>query len=164
MISININPDTAVPLIVGVGSTVLAVLLMLINIPHSDYSAKLKNSKLAIVVSFLICSFMMFYAMSQYGNEDIWDWNMYMMLAIYIVVHFSTSIISYSMIALLKTEKHKGERLFAPGLFVSAVVAFMLMESYKSSNINYFWFFLRSGPDCFPHTVSDIHSIFRQGI
>jgi len=140
MISININPDTAVPLIVGVGSTVLAVLLMLINIPHSDYSAKLKNSKLAIVVSFLICSFMMFYAMSQYGNEDIWDWNMYMMLAIYIVVHFSTSIISYSMIALLKTEKHKGERLFAPGLFVSAVVAFMLMESYKSSNIHYFWF------------------------
>ncbi len=140
MISININPDTAVPLIVGVGSTVLAALLMLINIPHSDYSAKLKNSKLAIVVSFLICSFMMFYAMSQYGNEDIWDWNMYMMLAIYIVVHFSTSIISYSMIALLKTEKHKGERLFAPGLFVSAVVAFMLMESYKSSNINYFWF------------------------
>ena len=140
MISININPDTAVPLIVGVGSTVLAALLMLINIPHSDYSAKLKNSKLAIVVSFLICSFMMFYAMSQYGNEDIWDWNMYMMLAIYIVVHFSTSIISYSMIALLKTEKHKGERLFAPGLFVSAVVAFMLMESYKSSNIHYFWF------------------------
>lgn len=140
MISININPDTAVPLIVGVGSTVLAALLMLINIPHSDYSAKLKNSKLAIVVSFLICSFMMFYAMSQYGSEDIWDWNMYMMLAIYIVVHFSTSIVSYSMIALLKTEKHKGERLFAPGLFVSAVVAFMLMESYKSSNIHYFWF------------------------
>ncbi|MBR2064843.1 MAG: helix-turn-helix transcriptional regulator [Bacteroidales bacterium] len=140
MISININPDTAVPLIVGVGSTVLALLLMLINIPHSYYSSKLKNSKLAIVVSFLICSFMMFYAMSQYGSENIWDWNMFMMLAIYIVVHFSTSIISYSMIALLKTEKHKGERLFAPGLFVSAIVAFMLMESYKSSNIHYFWF------------------------
>ena len=89
MISININPDTAVPLIVGVGSTVLAALLMLINIPHSDYSAKLKNSKLAIVVSFLICSFMMFYAMSKYGSDDIWDWDMFMMLAIYIVVHFS---------------------------------------------------------------------------
>lgn len=140
MISININPDTAVPLIVGVGSTVLATLLMLINIPHSDYSSKLKNSKLAIVVSFLICSFMMFYAMSEYGSENIWDWDMFMMLAIYIVVHFSTSVISYSMIALLKTEKHKGERLFAPGLFVSAIVAFMLMESYKSSNIRFFWF------------------------
>ena len=140
MISININPETAVPLIVGVGSTVLAVLLMLINIPHSDYSVKLKNSKLAIVVSFLICSFMMFYAMSQYGSEAIWDWEMFMMLTIYIVVHFSTSIISYSMIALLKTEKHRGERYFVPGLFVSALVAFMLLESYKSANMNYFWF------------------------
>ena len=140
MISININPETAVPLIVGVGSTVLAVLLMLINIPHSDYSVKLKNSKLAIVVSFLICSFMMFYAMSQYGSEAIWDWEMFMMLTIYIVVHFSTSIISYSMIALLKTEKHRGERYFVPGLFVSALVAFMLLESYKSANMTYFWF------------------------
>lgn len=140
MISININPDTAVQLIVGVGSTVLAALLMLIKIPQSEYSTKLTNSKVAIVMSFLICSFMMFYSMSQFGGEDIWDWEMLMMLAIYIVVHFSTSIISYSMIALLKTERHKRNNLFVPGLFVSAVVAFMLLESYKSQNMNYFWF------------------------
>lgn len=92
MISINVNPQTAVPLIVGVGSTVLALLLMLIKIPHSDYSSKLTNSKVAIVVSFLICSFMMFYAMNEYGQPDITDWEMFMMLTIYIVVHFSTSI------------------------------------------------------------------------
>ena len=140
MISVNINPDTAVQLIVGVGSTVLAALLMLIKIPQSEYSVKLTNSKVAIVMSFLICSFMMFYSMSQFGGEDIWDWEMFMMLSIYIVVHFSTSVISYSMIALLKTEKHKRNNLFVPGLFVSAVVAFMLLESYKSQNMNYFWF------------------------
>ena len=140
MISININPQTAVPLIVGVGSTVLAVLLMLIKIPHSDYSMKLTNSKIALVVSFLICSFMMFYSMSQYGKSEIKDWDMFLMLSIYIVVHFSTSIISYSMIALLKTERHKWQGLFVPGLFVSALVAFMLLESYKSGNQMYFWY------------------------
>ena len=140
MISININPQTAVPLIVGVWSTVLAVLLMLIKIPHSDYSVKLANSKIALVVSFLICSFMMFYSMSQYGKSEIKDWDMFLMLSIYIVVHFSTSIISYSMIALLKTEKHKWQGLFVPGLFVSALVAFMLLESYKSGNQTYFWY------------------------
>ena len=140
MISININPQTAVPLIVGVGSTVLAVLLMLIKIPHSDYSVKLANSKIALVISFLICSFMMFYSMSQYGKSEIKDWDMFLMLSIYIVVHFSTSIISYSMIALLKTEKHKWQGLFVPGLFVSALVAFMLLESYKSGNQTYFWY------------------------
>jgi AraC-like DNA-binding protein len=139
MISINISPETAVPLIVGVGSTILAALLMLIKIPHSDYSVKLTNSKVAIVTSFLICSFMMFYAMSQYCNPQIWDWDMFMMLTIYIVVHFSTSIISYSMIALLKTEKHKKERLFIPGLFCSALFAFMLLESYESSDKRFFW-------------------------
>lgn len=140
MISVNINPQTAVPLIVGVGSTVLALLLMLIKIPHSDYSSKLTNSKVAIVMSFLICSFMMFYAMSQYGSSRISDWEMFLMLTIYIVVHFSTSIISYSMIALLKAEKHKRQNLFVPGLFVSAIVSFMLLESYKSGDMKYFWF------------------------
>ena len=139
MVMININTETAVPMIVGVGSTILALLLMLIKIPHSDYSAKLTNSKIAIVVSFLICGFMMFYAMNQYGKSDIRDWDMFLMLAIYIVVHFSTSIISYSMIALLKSEKHKGQVFFVPGLFVSAVISFMLLESYKSGSGMYFW-------------------------
>ncbi len=140
MITFNINPETAIPLIVGVGSTILALLLMLIKIPLTDYSSKLNNSKMAIIVSFLICSFMMFYGMSQYGGPGIGDWEMFMMLLIYIVVHFSTCIISYSMIALLKPEKHKSDRLFVPGLFVSGLVAFMLLESYKSADMGYFGF------------------------
>lgn len=138
MISINICPETAVQLIVGVGSTILAVLLMLIKIPQSDYSSRLINSKLAIVVSFLICSFMMFFTMSQYGKPEIWDWEMFTMLAIYVVVHFSTSIISYSMISLLKAEQHR-HRMFVPGLFVSAVIAVMLLSAYKSEDTTYFW-------------------------
>jgi len=136
---VNINPDTAVQLIVGVGSTVLAVLLMLIKFPQSDYSHKLTNSKLAIVVSFLICSFMMFYTVAMYRSADIWDWEMFTMLTIYIVVHFSTSIISYSMIALLNAEKNKNERLFVPGLFVSGLIAFMLLDAYRSGSLVYFW-------------------------
>ena len=61
------------------------------------------------------------------------------MLTIYIVVHFSTSIISYSMISLMKMEKTKRHTLFMPGLFVSAIIAFMLLESYRSMNMSYFW-------------------------
>jgi AraC-like DNA-binding protein len=82
---------------------------------------------------------MMFYTIAQYGDPHIWDWEMFTMLTIYIVVHFSTSIISYSMISLLKTEKHKRQALFAPGLFVSALVAFLLLESYRTANMLYFW-------------------------
>ena len=139
MIPLNVNTDTVVQLIVGVGSSVLAVLLMLIKIPSSDYSEKLAKSKLAIVVSFLICGFVMFYTMAQYGKEYIWDWELLTMLMIYIVVHFSTAIISYSMIALLKTERHRYQNLYLPGLFFSALISFMLLESYKSGNQNYFW-------------------------
>ena len=138
MISLNICTETAVQLIVGVGSSILAVLLMLIKIPQSDYSSKLINSKLAMVVSFLICSFMMFFTMSQYGEPEIWDWEMFTMLAIYVVVHFSTSIISYSMMSLLKAEEHR-HRMFVPGLFVSAIIAVMLLSAYKSENMTYFW-------------------------
>ena len=139
MIPLNVNTDTLVQLIVGVGSSVLAVLLMLIKIPSSDYSEKLAKSKLAIVVSFMICGFMMFYTMAQYGKDYIWDWELLTMLMIYIVVHFSTAIISYSMIALLKTERHRYQNLYLPGLFVSALISFMLLEAYKSGNQNYFW-------------------------
>lgn len=121
------------------GSAVLAALLMLIRIPQSDYCAKLSSSKHSIVVSFLICSFMMFYTMSQYGSEQIRDWELFTMLTIYIVVHFSTSLISYSMISLLKTERHKWQNLFMPGLFVSAVLAFLLLDVYRSGNMLNFW-------------------------
>ena len=138
MLSFSVNPDTTVQLVVGVGSAVLAALLMLIKIPHSVYSSKLSTSKLSIIISFLICSFMMFYTISQYGTPAIWDWDMFTMLMIYIVVHFSTCIISHALIALLKTERHKGQTLFIPGLFVSAVLAVMLIESYKSANMRYF--------------------------
>jgi AraC-like DNA-binding protein len=43
------------------------------------------------------------------------------------------------MIALLKTEKHKRQNLFMPGLFVSALIAFLLLESYRTENMTYFW-------------------------
>ena len=99
MISVNINADTAIQLIVGVGSSVLALLLMLIKLPQSDYSSKLASSKHAIVVSFLMCGFLMFYTIGMYGSPEIWDWEMFTMLAIYVVVHFSTSIISCSQSA-----------------------------------------------------------------
>ena len=138
MLAISINPDTAFQLIAGVASTVLSALLLMIKIPQSAYSGKLATSKHAIVVSFLICSFMMFYTISEYGSPAIWDWEMFTMLTMYIVVHFSTSIISYSMIAMLNTERHKGQSLFMPGLFVSAIIAFLLLESYKSQNMAYF--------------------------
>ena len=129
MIELNLNTDTAVQLIVGVGSTVLALLLMLIKIPKSDYSEKLAKSKLAIVVSFLICSFMMLYTVAQYDKPFVWNWQIFTMLVIYIVVHFSTVIISYSMISLLNTERRRYQNLFLPGLFCSAVIVFMLLDS-----------------------------------
>ena len=135
MLSLGVNVDTLAQLVVGVGSAVLAALLMLIKLPQTTYSQKLTNAKLGIVVSLLICSFMMFYTISQHDSPNIWDWEMFTMLSIYIVVHFSTAIISYAMISLLKTEKHRREGLFVPSLFVSAVLAFVLMEAYDTGKM-----------------------------
>ena len=140
MVLMIINPDIAVQMIVGVGSTVLAVLLMLIRIPQSQYYHKLVNSKLAIIISFLICGFMMFFAVSVYNSPRMRDWDLLAMMAIYIVVHFSTSIISYSMTSLLKAERYRWMNLFIPGLFMSAVIAFLLVDSYESYDKRYFWF------------------------
>lgn len=138
MISININNDTAVQLIVGVGAAILAVLLMLIKLPKSDHIAKLANSKHGMIVSFLICSFTMFYTISKYDDDFIWDWSMFTMLMIYIVVHFSTSIISYSLTALLNSSNQKRNTYFKPALFISAILTVLLLESYSSGDMQYF--------------------------
>jgi AraC-like DNA-binding protein len=42
------------------------------------------------------------------------------------------------MISLLRGERHKRENLFLPGLFASAIVAFLLLESYESANMKQF--------------------------
>ena len=135
----NVNTDTLIQLVVGVGANVLALLLMLIRIPVSEYSEKLAKSKHAIVLSFLICGFMMFYAMGQYGKDYVWDWDFLTLLVIYIVVHCSNVIISYSMTSLLGTENERHHNIYITGLFVSAVVSFLLMESYKSDSRVIFW-------------------------
>ena len=139
MIPLNVNTDTLIQLVVGVGASVLALLLMLIKIPVSEYSEKLAKSKHAIVLSFLICGFMMFHTVGQYGKEYVWDWEFLTMLMIYIVVHFSTVIVSYSMIALLRAERKRHQNIYISGLFASSVVAFMLQESYKSDSRVFFW-------------------------
>lgn len=43
------------------------------------------------------------------------------------------------MISLLNYNPTRKRELFAPGLFVSGVVTLMLLESYKSENMTYFW-------------------------
>ena len=135
----NVNTDTLIQLVVGVGASVLALLLMLIKIPVSEYSEKLAKSKHAIVLSFLICGFMMFYAIGQCGKDYVWDWDFLTLLVIYIVVHCSNVIISYSMTSLLGAENERHQNIYISGLFASAVVSFLLMESYKSDNRSLFW-------------------------
>ena len=139
MIPLNVNTDTLIQLVVGVGASVLALLLMLIKIPVSEYSEKLAKSKHAIVLSFLICGFMMFYAIGQCGKDYVWDWDFLTLLVIYIVVHCSNVIISYSMTSLLGAENERHQNIYISGLFASAVVSFLLMESYKSDNRSLFW-------------------------
>ena len=139
MIPLNVNTDTLIQLIVGVGASVLALLLMLIKIPVSEYSEKLAKSKHAIVLSFLICGFMMFHSIGQYGKDYVWDWDFLTLLVIYIVVHCSSVIVSYSMTTLLRSENERHQNIYLSGLFASAVVSFLLMESYKSDNRVLFW-------------------------
>ena len=117
MILLNVNTDTLIQLIVGVGASVLALLLMLIRIPVSEYSEKLAKSKHAIVLSFLICGFMMFHSIGQYGKDYVWDWDFLTLLVIYIVVHCSSVFVSYSMTTLLGSENERHQNIYLSGLF-----------------------------------------------
>ncbi len=80
-------------------SCMLAFILLVIKIPHTEYTKRLNNAKVTIAVSFLICGFMM--AFSLYEYPAVWEYEKFSSLTMLITASFSTMAISYSMINIL---------------------------------------------------------------
>lgn len=85
-----------------VTSIVLGSLLLLINVPDTEYSRKLAKTKNTISVCFFICSILFYQCLRHSG---IPDYETFSSLMMFVVTAISSAILSFSLINLL----HQGD-------------------------------------------------------
>ena len=112
-------------------SCMLAFILMIIKIPHTEYAKRLNTAKVTIAVSFLVCGFMM--AFSLYKYPSVWGYETFSSITMLITASFSTMAISYSMINILD-EKAVTGNTFVINAFLLAASSFALIEAFLGEN------------------------------
>ena len=108
-------------------SCMLAFILLMIKIPHSEHTKRLNNAKVTIAVSFLVCGFMM--AFSLYKYPAVWDYEQISSLTMLITASFSTMAISYSMVNIIDDRMISGN-VFIINTFLLTATSFALLESF----------------------------------
>ena len=108
-------------------SCMLAFILLMIKIPHSEHTKRLNNAKVSIAVSFLVCGFMM--AFSLYKYPAVWDYEQFSSLTMLITASFSTMAISYSMVNIIDDRMISGN-VFIINTFLLTATSFALLESF----------------------------------
>ena len=108
-------------------SCMLAFILLMIKIPHSEHTKRLNNAKVTIAVSFLVCGFMM--AFSLYKYPAVWDYEQFSSLTMLITASFSTMAISYSMVNIIDDRMISGN-VFIINTFLLTATSFALLESF----------------------------------
>ena len=108
-------------------SCMLAFILLMIKIPHSEHTKRLNNAKVTIAVSFLVCGFMM--AFSLYKYPAVWDYEQFSSLTMLITASFSTMAISYSMVNIIDDRMISGN-VFIINTFILTATSFALLESF----------------------------------
>lgn len=112
-------------------SVTLAMILLLIRVPKTEYAKKLTKSKNTIAVNYLVSSAVFCYTL--YNITDTLLYEEFSALTMLIVVAFSSIIISYSLINLL-SHKDQDSGRYTLSIFVVAAASLILIESFFSGN------------------------------
>lgn len=111
-------------------SLTLAILLLLINVPRTEYAKKLIRAKTTIATNFLIGAFVFGYTLYHSELPGYEDFSAVTML---IITAFSSIIMSYSLINLMQPRYIDSSR-FMVSLFVLFFVSAVLTESFFSED------------------------------
>ncbi len=76
----------------------LAVVMLLIKVPHTEHATKLTRAKSVVALSYLFCAFMTGYTLSHHGLHD---YGLFSAVTMLINVAFSTTSLSFALINLL---------------------------------------------------------------
>lgn len=112
-------------------ATTLALILLLIRIPKTEYAKKIARSKYTIAISYMIGAFTFGYALY---NADAPMYEDFSTITMLIVVAFISIIVSYSLINLLLPRFIDGGK-FLVSIFIVFVASVILVESFFSGNM-----------------------------
>ena len=112
-------------------ASTLALILLLIRIPKTEYAKKLARSKYTIATSYMIGAFTFGYA---FYNADAPMYEEFSTIAMLIVVAFISIIVSFSLINLLMPRFIDGGK-FLVSIFLVFVASVILVESFFSGNM-----------------------------
>lgn len=111
-------------------SLTLAVLLMLINVPKTEYAKKLTRSKTTIATNFLVGAFIFGYTLY---HSDIQEYEAFSSLTMLIITAFSSILMSFSLINLMQP-RYIDSSKFLICVFILFCVSAMLTESFFSDS------------------------------
>lgn len=114
-------------------SLTLAVLIMLINVPRTEYARKLTRAKTTIATNFLVGAFIFGYTIY---HSDIPDYEEFSVLTTLIIAAFSSILTSYSLINLMQP-RYIDSGKFMISVFILFFASAMLTESFFSENTGF---------------------------
>ena len=107
-----------------VTSVVLGALLLLINVPDTEYSRKLIKTKNTIAVCFFVCTLIFYQCLKHSG---IPDYETFSSLMMFVVTAISSAILSFSLINLL--QQGDGDKFYL-NVGLVAVFSWLLIKAF----------------------------------
>lgn len=114
--------------IATVTAFILAFLLFLINVPHTEYSRKLAKTKNTIAMCFLASS-VLFYICLRYSGID--NYEVFSSLMMFVVTAMASTILSFSLTNLL--EEGDNDKFYI-NIAAIAVMSYVLMRGFWMEN------------------------------
>ncbi len=113
-----------------VASATIAIILFIINVPHTEYTTKLNKTKNSIAISYIITAGIFFYTLSK---SDIVNYELFSSVTMLIIVAITSNIQSYSLINLLN-QKHIESNKFYFSILIIGILSVLLTQSIFSNN------------------------------
>lgn len=115
-------------------SASLAVVMLLIKVPHTEHATKLTRAKSLVALNYLFCSFIFGYTLS---HHDIAQYELFSAMTLLINVAFSTATLSFSLINLLGHRYVDFSKLLV-SIFAIFIVSMALIEVFFNGEKNVF--------------------------
>ena len=104
----------------------LAVVMLLIKVPHTEHATKLTRAKSLVALSYLFCAFIFGYTLS---HHNVAQYGLFSAMTLLINVAFSTSTLSFSLINLLGHRYVDFSKLLI-SIFAIFIVSMALIEVF----------------------------------
>ena len=139
--TVNFNDIRVFQWIAMVVAASLAIVMLLIKVPHTEHAKKLTRAKSMVALSYLFCAFIFGYTLT---HQSVASYENFSAMTMLINVAFSTTTIAFSLINLLSYRYVDYSRLLV-SIFAVFIVSIGLVELFFNGERNLFNIALISG-------------------